>query len=149
MRSPRRLRVWRAKSKTKGRPGCSATERGTAGEWRKSAGVQAEVARHTIDVGDTADRRLAVTAGAAAKDRRADHPETYTAVALARKRGGAGRARLRARSRTNCAASALQRTPTSMPRTTQRRRAARKTLGYVRSMARRARRSATPAVERW
>ena len=49
------------KSKTKGRLSCSATEWETAGEWRRSAGVQAEelpeVERRTIDLGGTAQRQ--------------------------------------------------------------------------------------------
>ena len=95
------------------------------------------------------DRRLAARARAAAKESNADQRVTYAAVALERRRGGAARVRLRARSRMNCAASVLQRQPSSIPSTTSRHRAEQSSSGYVRSFALRAMRRAAPAVERW
>ena len=64
----------------------------------------------------------------------------------ARCAGGAARALLRASSLTNSAAWGLQRPPTSRPSTTSRQRRPHASSGYVRALARSARRRAAPAV---
>ena len=65
---------------------------------------------------------------------------------VARCAGGAARALLRASSLTNSAAWGLQRPPTSGSSTTSRQRRPHVSSGYVRALARSARRRAAPAV---
>ena len=81
---------------------------------------------------------------AAAKLKAADQRRTHAATHALRSKGDAERARQRARSRMNSAASGLHRPPSSRARTTRRQRGARRSSGYVRSLARRAYRRAAP-----
>ena len=102
-------------------------------------GDSAESARTSLSKGDSPstlavlgigkESKLAAKDLAAATDNNPDHRPTKAAIVAARCRGRAARARARANNRTKLAASALQRPPTSMPRTTKRHRDARPNSG--------------------
>ena len=117
---------------------CSHTHRHYArGEAR--GGDSAESARTSLSKGGSPptlavleigrESKLAAKDLAAATGNNPDHRPTTAAMVAARYRGRAVRARARANNRTKLAASALQRPPTSMPRTIKRHRDARPNSG--------------------